>query len=58
MPANTNYALQGTLQLGHMLKPLTAKSQLPSPPFGLVEDHLAPQSKESHLKSVCVYVVW
>lgn len=50
MPANTNYAQQERLQLSHMLKLLAAttaspsESQLPSPPFGPVEDHLDPQS--------------
>lgn len=53
MPANTNYAQQERLQLSHMLKPLAAttaspsESQLPSPPFGPVEDHLDIQSVES-----------
>lgn len=61
MLANTNYAQQERLQLGHMLKPLPMP-RLPRShsylrlPFGPV-DHLALQSTESRPGSVCVCVV-
>lgn len=62
MLANTNYAQQERLQLGHILKTFSdatspSEAQLPSPPFGPVEDHhLALQSTESRPGSVCACV--
>lgn len=65
MLANTNYAQQERLQLSHMLKPLPAsakspsESQLPPPPFGPVEDHLALWSAQSR-PGVCagLFLCW
>lgn len=59
MLANTNYAQQERLQLGHMLKSLPmpclplSHSYL-CPPFGPVEDHLALQSTDRLCVCVCV----